>query len=136
MRRVLFPLLLAGCGIFGGGGEPWKTPLSAGGHGLVTSLQKDKSLTSSKEPSDAMPAAVPIAKLDEAIVRALAETHAYRSGTPQNPVVTPDGRVVLFLRAEARKPAQALFKLDIGTSHLTRLCAPEEVFKNPDQLSP
>jgi len=136
MRRALFPLLLAGCGIFGGGGESWKTPLSSGGHGLVTSLQKDKSLTSSQKQDDVMPAAVPVAKLDENIVRALAETHAYRSGTPQSPVVTPDGRAVLFLRAEARKPAQALYKLDIGTSHLTRLCAPDEVFKNPDQLSP
>jgi len=103
MRRALFPLLLAGCGIFGGGGESWKTPLSGGGHGLVTSLQKDKSLTSSQKQDDVMPAAVPVAKLDENIVRALAETHAYRSGTPQSPVVTPDGRAVLFLRAEARK---------------------------------
>lgn len=136
MRRALFPLLLAGCGIFGGSGESWKTPLSGGGHGLVTSLQKDKALTSSQKQEDVMPTAVPVAKLDEGIVRALAETHAYRSGTPQSPVVTPDGRAVLFLRAEARKPAQALFKLDIGTGHLTRLCAPDEVFKNPDQLSP
>jgi hypothetical protein len=121
MRRVLFPLLLAGCGIFGGGGESWKTPLAGSGHGLVSSLQKDKSLTSKDKPEDAVPTAVPASKFDEAIVRALAETHAYRSGTPQNPVVTPDGRAVLFLRAEARKPAQALFKLDIGTGHLTRL---------------
>src|SRR4051812_47720733 len=103
MRRALFPLLLSSCGIFGGGGESWKTPLSAGGHGLITSLQRDKLLASSQtKHDDVMPTAVPVAKLDEAIVRALAETHAYRSGTPQSPVVTPDGRAVLFLRAEAR----------------------------------
>src|SRR5438132_12406190 len=99
MRRALFPLLLAGCGIFGGG-ESWRTPLTAGGHGLITSLERDKLLTSSQKPEDVMATGIPVVKFDEAIVRALAETHAYRSGTPQSPVVTPDGRAVLFLRAE------------------------------------
>ncbi len=80
--------------------------------------------------------AAPNGKLDEALVRALAETHSFRSGMPQNAVVTPDGTAVLFLRAEARKPAQSLYKLDLATQRLTRLCSPEEVFKNPDQLSP
>ncbi len=137
-RAAIFPLLLTACAAFGG--ESWKTPLSNGGgtgHGLVTSLERDKALAGvSTQPKDVVPTAVPVAKLDESIVRALAETHAYRSGMPQSPLVTPDGRAVLFLRAEARKPAQALFKLDIATGHVTRLCAPDEVFKNPDQLSP
>lgn len=140
MRRAVFPLLfLTACGAFGGESS-WKTPLAsnAGGHGLVTSLQKDKALASAAaaQQKDVMPIAVPVAKLDESIVRALAETHAYRSGMPQSPVVTPDGRAVLFLRAEARRPAQSLYKLDLATSRLTRLCSPDEVFKNPDALSP
>ncbi|HSQ65704.1 MAG TPA: DPP IV N-terminal domain-containing protein [Polyangiaceae bacterium] len=80
-------------------------------------------------------APAPETHLDEALIRALAETHSFRSGTPRNGVITPDGRAILFLRAEARKSAQALYKLDIATGRLMRLCGADEVYKNPNQLS-
>ncbi len=134
LRYAAFATLLTACGIFGGGTTS-KTPLQTSGHGLVSALEHDPALAANNKQNET-PTATPSGKLDEAIVRALAETHAYRSGMPQSPVVTPDGRAVLFLRAAARKPAQSLYKLDLATQRLTRLCSPEEVFKNPDQLSP
>jgi dipeptidyl-peptidase-4 len=134
LRFAAFSLLLCACGIFSE--ETTKTPLQASGHGgLVSTLKRDPSLASTTHNGGA-PMAVPGGKLDEAIVRALAETHSYRSGMPENAVVTPDGSAVLFLRAEARRPAQSLYKLDLATQRLVRLCAPDEVFKNPEQLSP
>ena len=133
--RALPLLLVASCGLFQS--ESYKTTLSPGQHGLVQSLEHDRGLAKAgKEDEDTAPKPPTEPKLDESIVRALAETHYYRSGTPQSAVVTPNGQAVLFLRAEARKPAQALFKLDLSTGRLLRLCAPDEVFKNPEQVSP
>ncbi len=135
--RAAIPLaslvFLTACGLFQS--NEWHTPLSGSGHGLVTTIARDKSFVAPSSSADALSVAPVSAKLDEAVVRALTETHSYRSGMPQNAVVTPDGHAVLFLRAEARKPAQSLYKLDIATGRLLRLCAPDEVFKSPDQLS-
>ena len=133
--RALPVILPPACGLFQS--TSYKTTLTPGQHGLVQALEHDKLLARvGQKDEDTMPKAAITPKLDEAIVRALAETHAYRSGMPQSPLVTPDGRAVLFLRAEARKPAQALYKLDLATNRLLRLSAPEEVFKNPEQVSP
>jgi dipeptidyl-peptidase-4 len=128
-------MLLPACGLFQS--QSYKTTLTPGQHGFIQALERDKTLAASdRKDDDVVPHAVIATKLDENIVRALAETHSYRSGMPQSPIITPDGHAALFLRAEARKSAQALYKLDLATSRLLRLCAPEEVFKNPDQLSP
>jgi len=133
LRHAALALSLTACGLFSGG-ETTKTPLTPSSHGLVTTMKHDPSLA--KTTTIETPLASPSGKLDEALVRALAETHSFRSGMPQSATVTPDGSAVLFLRAESRKPAQSLFKLDLASQHLVRLCSPEEVFKNPDALSP
>jgi dipeptidyl-peptidase 4 len=131
--RALPLVLLPACGLFQS--ESYKTSLSPGKHGFVQALEHDKLLMNGDKEEEP-PKAVITPRLDESIVRALAETHSFRSGMPQNGVVTPDGRAALFLRAEARKPAQSLYKLDLATGRLLRLVAPDEVFKNPEQLSP
>ncbi|HEY1957810.1 MAG TPA: DPP IV N-terminal domain-containing protein [Polyangiaceae bacterium] len=135
LRHALLALSLSACGLFSGG-EPSRSPLEpVSHHGLATSLEHDK-LLARKTQHESTPSATLSAHFDEATVRALAETRSYRSGMPQQAVVTPNGQAVIFLRSEARKPAQSVFKLDVATGHVLRLCSPEEVFKNPDALSP
>ena len=136
LRHAFFALTLTACGVFQS--NEWKTPLASSSHGrgLAGALMHGRAVAELGKQPDATPSATLAPKFDEATVRALAETRSYRSGMPQHAVITPNGQAVLFLRSEARKPAQSLWKLDLATGHLLRLCSPDEVFKNPDQLSP
>jgi len=134
LRHAFLAVSLSACGLFQSNDA--KSPLATAGHGhgLASALARDHALAASRHTED-VPSAALSGKLDESIIRALADTHQFRSGMPQHAVVTPSGQAVIFLRAEARRPAQSLYKLDISTGHVMRLCSPDEVFKSPDQMS-
>src|SRR4051794_34891532 len=54
----------------------------------------------------------PSTPTDTSFLREFAETRRYLSGRPVNIKVTPDGKSALYLRSEAKNPAQILFELD------------------------
>ncbi len=74
---------------------------------------------------------------DPGFLRADAETRGFRLGRPVNPRPTPDGKSVLFLRAEARSPAQSLYQFDVATGRTRLVLSPAELLKGAtEELSP
>lgn len=84
------------------------------------------------------PAAEPTGKpVDTSFLKKYAETRRFMLGRPQNPKVAPDGKAVLFLRAEADKPALKLFEFDVATGKSKELLAPADLLKGgAEQLTP
>lgn len=78
-----------------------------------------------KPPPPGPQAAPP--KLDEAVLRSIVETRAFRLGAPTMMTPTPDGQAVLFLRSGARDTRQSLFKLDVTKGTLHELVTPERL---------
>jgi dipeptidyl-peptidase-4 len=56
-----------------------------------------------------------------------AETRRFMSGRPVGPKVTPDGRAVLFLRAQPRDARQWLYELDLEAGRTRVLLSPESL---------
>jgi dipeptidyl-peptidase-4 len=75
--------------------------------------------------------------LDTSYLRRHAETRGFMLGRPVKPKPTPDGKAVLFLRAEARVPKLRLYEFDVATGRTRELLTPEMVLKGAEEhLSP
>ena len=72
--------------------------------------------------------------VDPQLLRDYAATRGFSLGRPQKPRVTPDGKTVVFLRAEARKPEQSLWALDVASGK-ERLLAAAETIGGEGELS-
>ena len=74
---------------------------------------------------------------DTTFLRTYAQTRGFMLGRPTQPTVTPDGKVVLFLRSQPRVARLGLFEFDIATGQTRALVTPEQVLKGAqEQLSP
>src|SRR5262245_63250066 len=84
------------------------------------------------------PAADPKEKpVDTSFLKKYAETRRFMLGRPQNPKVAPDGKTVLFLRADADKPALKLFEFDVASGQSKEILSPETLLKgDAENLSP
>lgn len=77
------------------------------------------------------------APLDAAYLRRHALTRGFMLGRPVRPRPTPDGKAVLFLRAQARVPSLRLYEFDIASGKTRELLTPEMVLKGAEEhLSP
>jgi dipeptidyl-peptidase-4 len=75
--------------------------------------------------------------LDAAFLRTYAETRGFMLGRPSKAKPTPDGKAVLFLRAEPRVPKMKLYEFDTATGKTRELLTPEQVLKGAEEkLSP
>jgi dipeptidyl-peptidase-4 len=68
--------------------------------------------------------------LDTRYLRDHAETQDFMLGRPVQPKPTPDGKAVLFLRAQARVPRLRLYEFEAATGKTRELLTPEMVL-NP-----
>jgi dipeptidyl-peptidase-4 len=84
--------------------------------------------------------APPLAKdapLDTNYLRHHAQTRGFMLGRPVRPRPTPDGKAVLFLRAQARVPRLRLYEFDVATGKTRELLTPEMILKGAEEnLSP
>lgn len=66
-----------------------------------------------------------------------AEMRGFMLGRPAKAVPTPDGKAVLFLRAQARVPKLQLYEFDVSTGRTRELLTPAQVLKGAEEkLSP
>jgi dipeptidyl-peptidase-4 len=84
------------------------------------------------------PAADPPSKpVDTSFLKKFAETRRFMLGRPQNPKVAPDGKTVLFLRADADKPTLKLFEFDVATGQSKEVLSPAQLLKgDAENLTP
>ncbi|AWM42042.1 Prolyl tripeptidyl peptidase precursor [Gemmata obscuriglobus] len=71
--------------------------------------------------------------VDTSFLKRFAETRRFMLGRPQNPKVAPDGKTVLFLRADADKPALKLFEFDVATGQTKELLSPQALLGSGDE---
>jgi dipeptidyl-peptidase-4 len=71
--------------------------------------------------------------LDASFLRLYAETRGFMLGRPTKPKPTPDGKAVLFLRSEPKKPKLSLFEFDVATGKTRELLTPEAVLKGAEE---
>jgi dipeptidyl-peptidase 4 len=67
--------------------------------------------------------------LDLQYLRDYAETRGFMLGRPVQAKPAPDGKTVLFLRAQARGPKLALYEFDVATGKTKELLSPESLLK-------
>lgn len=67
------------------------------------------------------------------LLRTLSETRNFSLGRPGGVHVSPDGKTVLFLRAQPRQPSLSLFELDVATGQTKQLLTPEQLLKGADE---
>jgi len=80
-----------------------------------------------------LPALARGAPLDTSYLRQHAETRGFLLGRPVKPKPTPDGKAVLFLRAQARKPRLGLYEFNVATGQTRELLTPEAVLKGAEE---
>src|SRR3954454_3292926 len=86
--------------------------------------------------SAALMAASAATPSDLEFLRSYAQTRAWILGRPTKIKVLPDGSAVLFLRTQARKAENRLFRFDVATGQVGELVTPEQVVgSEPEQLS-
>ncbi len=73
------------------------------------------------------------AAVDTSFLRLYAETRGFMLGRPQKPKVTPDGKAVLFLRAEPKTPKLKLYEFDVATKATKELLSPETLLHGADE---
>jgi dipeptidyl-peptidase-4 len=74
---------------------------------------------------------------DTRYLRDHAETRGFMLGRPVGAKPTPDGKAVLFLRAQARVPKLRLYEFDVASGKTRELLTPEQVLKGAEEhLSP
>jgi dipeptidyl-peptidase-4 len=71
--------------------------------------------------------------LDTSFLKQYAETRGFTLGRPQKPKITPDGKAVLFLRAEAKTPKLKLYEFDVATGQTKELLSSEALLKGADE---
>jgi dipeptidyl-peptidase-4 len=83
------------------------------------------------------PAAAKDALLNTGYLRDYAETRGFMLGRPVKPMPTPDGKAVLFLRAQPRVARMGLYEFDVATGKTRELLTPGQVLKGAaEKLSP
>src|SRR5436189_2611474 len=70
---------------------------------------------------------------DTKFLRDYAETRGFMLGRPVQPKPTPDGKAVLFLRAQARVPRLQLFEFEVATGKTRQLLTPEMVLQGAEE---
>src|SRR5436190_8275547 len=65
--------------------------------------------------------------------RELVETRNYSLGQPVSPQLTPDGKVVVFLRGGARDPVLRLYEFTIADSGLREILTPEKLLQGVEE---
>ena len=75
----------------------------------------------------------PKAPVDTSFLKEFAETRGFMLGRPQKPKFTPDGKAVLFLRAEAKSPKMKLFEFDVATGKTRELLSPDMLLKGGEE---
>jgi len=73
------------------------------------------------------------ALLDAKYLRDHAATRGFLLGRPVQARPTPDGKAVLFLRAEARVPKLKLYEFDVATGKTRELLTPEKVLQGAEE---
>ncbi|HEV3119872.1 MAG TPA: DPP IV N-terminal domain-containing protein, partial [Gemmataceae bacterium] len=74
--------------------------------------------------------------LDTSYLRLHAQTRGFMLGRPVKPQPTPDGKAVLFLRAQARVPRMALYEYDLTTAKTRELASADSILGgNEEKLS-
>lgn len=77
------------------------------------------------------------APLDTTFLRTYAATRGFMLGRPVNPKPTPEGKAVLFLRAQPRVPSLQLYEFEVATGKTRELLTPAQVLKGTEeQLTP
>jgi len=71
--------------------------------------------------------------LDTTFLKQYAETRGFTLGRPQKPKISPDGKTVLFLRADPKAPKLKLFEFDVSTAQTKELLSPETLLKGADE---
>jgi dipeptidyl-peptidase-4 len=71
--------------------------------------------------------------LDTSFLRSYAETRGFMLGRPVKAKPTPDGKAVLFLRAQARVPKLRLYEFDVATGKTRELLTPETLLKGAEE---
>jgi dipeptidyl-peptidase-4 len=71
--------------------------------------------------------------LDTSFLKEYAETRGYMLGRPQKPKISPDGKTVLFLRAEPKTPKMKLFEFDVTTGQTKELLSSEMLLKGGEE---
>jgi dipeptidyl-peptidase-4 len=71
--------------------------------------------------------------LDAEYLRRHALTRGFMLGRPVRPQPTPDGKAVLFLRAQARVPTLRLYEFDVAGGKTRELLTPEMVLKGVEE---
>jgi dipeptidyl-peptidase-4 len=75
--------------------------------------------------------------IDTRYLRDHAETRGFMLGRPVKAKPTPDGKAVLFLRAQPRVPKLRLYEFDVATGKTRELLTPEQVLRGAEEaLSP
>jgi dipeptidyl-peptidase-4 len=77
------------------------------------------------------------APLDTSYLKDHAETRGFMLGRPARAKPTPDGKAVLFLRAQPRVARLRLYEFDVATGKTRELLTPEELLHSAEEhLSP
>ncbi|HVL11613.1 MAG TPA: alpha/beta fold hydrolase [Gemmata sp.] len=85
------------------------------------------------------PAAEPVPgkPLDTTFLKQYAETRGFMLGRPQKPKIAPDGKTVLFLRADPKAPKMKLFEFDVASGKTKELLSPAMLLQGAEEnLSP
>ena len=69
--------------------------------------------------------------VDPQLLRDYAETRGFSLGRPQKPRLSPDGKTVVFLRAEPRKAEQSLWAFDVGSGRERLLASAATIGAEP-----
>src|SRR5438270_9438353 len=71
--------------------------------------------------------------LDTSYLRLHAQTRGFMLGRPVKPQPTPDGKAVLFLRAQARVPRMALYEYDLATGKTRELASADSILGGTEE---
>src|SRR5215212_6287831 len=71
--------------------------------------------------------------VDAAYLEKHAATRGFMLGRPVRPKPAPDGKTVLFLRAQPPDAKQRLFEFDAATGQTRELLAPESLLKGAEE---
>jgi dipeptidyl-peptidase-4 len=83
--------------------------------------------------SAAEPPSTKVAPLDTTYLRHHAETRGFMLGRPVKARPTPDGKRVLFLRAQARVPRLNLYQFEVDSGQVKELLTPEMLLKGAEE---
>ena len=70
---------------------------------------------------------------DVRFFRDLAETRNYTLGIPVAPILSPEGKTVIFLRSGPRDPVLRLYELDVASGQERGLITPEQILKSGEE---